>query len=88
MAPSLAAQVGQEVRFTKPCGTAVASVHKGIWRRPLLCGRPVACEDISQQEGDKTRVLSHHVGPVESMARRQKETFELSLATISLETKR
>jgi len=29
-----------------------------------------------------------HVGPVESMARRQKESFELSLAIIGLQTKR
>jgi len=79
---------GQEVRFTKPCGTAVASVHKGMWRRPLLCGRPVACEDIPQQYGDKTRVLSYHAGPVERMARRDKEIFELSWAIISLVTKR
>jgi len=40
---------GQEVRFTKPCGTAVTSIHKGMWRRLVLCGRPVACTDISQQ---------------------------------------
>ena len=40
---------GREVRFTKPCGTAVASVHKGMWRRPVRCGRPVACGDISHQ---------------------------------------
>ena len=40
---------GQEVRFTKPCGTVVASDHKGMWRRPVLCGRPGACGDISQQ---------------------------------------
>jgi len=71
---------GQGVRFTKPCGTAVASVHKGVWRRPVLCGRPVACGDTSHQEGDKMRVLSHHVGPVESMAQREKQRFELSLA--------
>ena len=31
---------GQEVRFTKPCGTAVTSIHKGMWRRLVLCGRP------------------------------------------------
>jgi len=40
---------GQKVRFTQPCGTAVASVHNGMWRRPVLCGRPVACGDISRQ---------------------------------------
>jgi len=54
----------------------------------VLCGRPVACGDISQQYGDKTRVLSHHVGSVESMARCHKESIELSLAIISLEKKR
>ena len=39
---------GQEVRFTKPCGTAEASILKGMWRRPVLCGRPVACGHIFQ----------------------------------------
>ena len=79
---------GQKVRFTKPSGPAVASVNKGMWRRPMLCGQPVACGDISQQKSDNTRVLSLNAGPVESMARRQKKSFQLSLATISLETKR
>jgi len=45
---------GQEVRFTKPCRIAVASIQTGMWRRFVLCGRLVACEDISQQKGDKT----------------------------------
>jgi len=64
---------GQEVRFTKPCTIAVACIHTGMWRRLVLCGRLVACEDISQQKGDKTRVLSRDDGSVESMARCQKE---------------
>jgi len=40
---------GQEVRFTKPCETVVAFVHKGMWRQPELCERPAARGNISQE---------------------------------------